>query len=591
MWNPILIWSLKAGLLLSLLYGVYFFLFRNNTQFQLKRILFLSVLVATLLWPVIKFSASIKSVSTTQVFQKLDESLISPVAEIVPKSIEASEALVPETSSVNSTSDIIWWVYLTGVAVSLLVFFSELAKLTYWRLTGTEMRDLGKNVISHPSVKYPFSFWKWIFIPESVDYAESEWTIIQEHENLHLKQKHTVDILCAALAQCALWYHPAIYLFQKGMKTNHEALADSAVLKSTNFGRYTEILLALSLRTSSVTLGHSFALISSLSKRLKVMKLKKTSKRSSYASLISFAIFALVIASQTVSYGQKSSNENQILKMSDLWIISGSTQTLSGKEIVEKSGKSPDTWVSLKPQNGRFPVIFLGKHQKLIDTFLTSIQNENPDNEVRLQIAMNTEKALKFENMYEHYEPAPNKSELNIELTVEDRLAMFELAKTWVKENVHQVYPDYPMPSEMQFVTNKYLVVRPYTFNPADTIRSKKDVVIANAITREAQPVGGLDRFLKNVVTDVIRTESLKKEDLPDKIEFKFQVSRSGYISQLSLESKVKQNRHEDDVYALLRQLHDNIIAVSNLYSWDPSLEKGKEVSSWVTIEIPKSLL
>ncbi len=594
MWSPILIWSLKAGLLLSLLYGLYFLLFRNNTQFHLKRVLLLSILAAALLWPVIKFSASEKPASTTQVFQKLDESLISPVTEAKTKIAQVGEAQKTENFSTISTSDIIWWVYLTGVAISLLVFFSELAKLTYWRLTGTEMRDLGKNVISHPSVKYPFSFWKWIFIPESVDYSESEWIVIQEHENLHLNQKHTVDILCAALAQCALWYHPAIYLFQKGMKSNHEALADSAVLKSTNFGRYTEILLALSLRTSSVTLGHSFALISSLSKRLKVMKLKKTSKRSSYASLISFAVLALVIASQTVSYGQsQSNNENQALKISDLWVASGGqgSQPHYGKEIVEKSGKSPDTWVSLKPQYFIFPVVFLGKHQKLIDTFLTSIQNENPDNEVRLQIAMNTEKALKFENVYEHYEPAPNRSELNIELTVEDRLAMFELTKAWVKENVHQVYPDYPMPSEMQFVTNKYLVVRPYTFNPADTIGSKKDVVVANAITREAQPVGGLDRFLKNVITDVKGNGSLKKEDLPDKIEFKFQVSRTGYISQLSLESKVKQNRHEDDVYALLRQLHDNIIAVSNLYSWDPSLEKGKEVPSWVTIEIPKSLL
>tara|TARA_R110001599_G_scaffold69250_2_gene194957 strand:- start:26201 stop:27907 length:1707 start_codon:yes stop_codon:yes gene_type:complete len=567
-------------------------LFRNNTQFHLKRVLLLSVLAAALLWPVIKFSASERPASTTQVFQKLDESLISPVTEAKTKIAQVGEAQKTENSTTMSTSDIIWWVYLTGVAISFLVFFSELAKLTYWRLTGTEMRDLGKNVISHPSVKYPFSFWKWIFIPESVDYSESEWTIIQEHENLHLKQKHTIDILCAALAQCTLWYHPAIYLFQKGMKSNHEALADSAVLMSTNFGRYTEILLALSLRTSSVTLGHSFALISSLSKRLKVMKLKKTSKRSSYASIISFAVVALVIASQTVSYGQEKNNSDiSALKMSDMWFSFGGTKSHSGKEIVEKSGKSPDTWVSLKPHYFIFPVIFLDKHQKLIDTFLTSIQNENPDNEVRLQIAMNTEKTLKFENVYEHYEPAPNRSELNIELTVEDRLAMFELTKAWVKENVHQVYPDYPMPSEMQFVTNKYLVVRPYTFNPADTVGSKKDVVVANAITREAQPVGGLDRFLKNVVTDVKGTESLKKEDLPDKIEFKFQVSRTGYISQLSLESKVKQNRHEDDVYALLRQLHDNIIAVSNLYSWDPSLEKGKEVSSWVTIEIPKSLL
>ncbi|WP_221405248.1 hypothetical protein, partial [Roseivirga seohaensis] len=127
------------------------------------------------------------STQSTHVFQKLDESLALSVNENTSPIIQAD---TPEklTSTSYSASQIIWWVYLTGVAISLLVFFSELAKLTYWRLTGTEMRDLGKNVISHPSVKYPFSFWKWIFIPESVDYSESEWTVIHEHENLHLKQ-------------------------------------------------------------------------------------------------------------------------------------------------------------------------------------------------------------------------------------------------------------------------------------------------------------------------------------------------------------------------------------------------------------------
>tara|TARA_R110001592_G_scaffold38243_5_gene126386 strand:- start:708 stop:1478 length:771 start_codon:yes stop_codon:yes gene_type:complete len=254
--NEILIWSLKSGLVLSLLFAAYHFLFRNNTQFRLKRLLLLSVLATALAWPLIKFELKQVSTPSTHVFQKLDESLAPSMDESTSTIIETNKPERLTSTSSYSGSQIIWWVYLTGVAISLLVFFSELVKLTYWRLTGTEMRDLGKNVISHPSVKYPFSFWKWIFIPESVDYSESEWIVIQEHENLHLNQKHTVDILCSALAQCALWYHPAIYLFQKGMKSNHEALADSAVLKSTNFGRYTEILLALSLRTSSVTLGH-----------------------------------------------------------------------------------------------------------------------------------------------------------------------------------------------------------------------------------------------------------------------------------------------------------------------------------------------
>jgi beta-lactamase regulating signal transducer with metallopeptidase domain len=592
MWNPLFIWSLKAGLILSFLFAAYYLLFRNNTQFQLKRVLQIVILLAAISFPLIKISVSNSTIPTVYAFQQFDNSLTSENPVLNP-SVELAPTSQVETQVSNfSKADVIWWIYLAGVSLSALIILIELAKLSYLLFKGNRELNLGENVISHPSVKYPFSFMKWIFVPTNSEYSEDDWRIVLAHENLHLSQKHTLDILFSSLTQCLLWYHPAVYLTQRSIKSNHEALADSAVLASTPYNQYSKTLLALSLRTNTLTLSHSFSLISSLSKRLKLMKIQKTSKQRTYASVFSFAVLALVIASQTVGYGQnKNSSDTQVLKMSDLWFSGSDSGSHSGKEIVEKSGKSPDTWVSLKPQHFTFPVIFLDKHQKLIDTFILSIQNENPDEEIRLQIAMNTEKSLKFDNIYEHYEPDPNRSELNIELTVEDRLAMFELTTTWVKENVHQAYPDYPMPSEMQYVTNKYLVIRPYTFNSSDTIRNKETAAISNPVTRKAQPVGGLDRFLKNVVTDIIRGESLNNEDLPDKIEFKFQVNRSGYISQLSLESKVKPNSQEDDVYALLRQLHNNIITVSNIYSWDPSIEKGKEITSWVTIEIPKSLL
>ncbi len=599
MWNPILIWSLKAGLLLSLLYGVYFFLFRNNTQFHLKRVLLLSVLVATLLWPVIKFSASEKSVSTTQVFQKLDESLISPVAEIVPKSIEAREALVPETSSVNSTSNIIWWVYLTGVAISLLVFFSELAKLTYWRLTGTEMRDLGKNVISHPSVKYPFSFWKWIFIPESVDYAESEWTVIQEHENLHLKQKHTVDILCAALAQCALWYHPAIYLFQKGMKTNHEALADSAVLKSTNFGRYTEILLALSLRTSSVTLGHSFALISSLSKRLKVMKLKKTSKQSSYTSLISFAIFALVIASQTVSYGQKEKANNTPYD-TNLGVAIHKGRDYSLIPIFEKSLIQLDDQQLTSYGRISIPSILTDKYQEKVDKIKQTYYLTEEEKDRTFWIELDDSKDSYYTSLLKPKGIVGAEIEFVVELSTDELMEFYELTVAWLKErkigDPNQVNnsksADLKIISEKDFLQHKYLSIHSYGKSNYERKYDRSDVFSPRQVDKVAEPIGGLNQFLNNVTLQTVRENGLDINNLPKTIEFEFVVSNQGHVTRVELLSKVKGDEETQvKVYRLLRQLNDNIQSVSRVYGWKPALKDNEFVSSKYKIEIPKSLL
>ncbi|KYG83288.1 hypothetical protein AWN68_00290 [Roseivirga echinicomitans] len=597
MWNPILIWSLKAGLLLSLLYGVYFFLFRNNTQFHLKRVLLLSVLAAALLWPVIKFSASVKPVSNTQVFQKLDESLISPAAEVAPKTAQVGEVQMTETSKTTSALDIIWWVYLTGVAISLLVFFSELVKLTYWRLTGTEMRDLGKNVISHPSVKYPFSFWKWIFIPESVDYSESEWIVIQEHENLHLKQKHTVDILCAALAQCALWYHPAIYLFQKGMKSNHEALADSSVLKSTNFGRYTEILLALSLRTSSVTLGHSFALISSLSKRLKVMKLKKTSKRSSYTSLISFAVLALVIASQTVSYGQNEKANNNLYD-TDLGVTIHKGRDYSLIPIFEKSLLQLDDLQLTSYGRISIPFILSDKYQEKVDKIKQTYYSNEEDRTFWIELDDN--KDSYYSSLLKPKGIVGTEIEFVVELGNDDLKEFYELTVAWLKERKigdptqisNSKSVDFKIISEEDFFQHKYLSIHSYVKSNYERQYNKSDVFSTRQVDKSPEPIGGLNQFLNNVTLKTVRENGLDISELPKTIEFEFVVSNQGHVTRVDLLSKVKGDEETQvKVYRLLRQLNDNIQSVSRIYGWKPALKDNEFVSSKYKIEIPKSLL
>ncbi len=597
--NEILIWSLKSGLLLSFLYAAYHFLFRNNTQFQLKRLLLLSVLATALAWPLVKMELKQVSTPGTHVFQKLGESLTLSMDENTSPIIETGTPEKLTSTPSYGGSQVIWWVYLTGVGISLLVFFSELAKLTYWRLTGTEMRDLGKNVISHPSVKYPFSFWKWIFIPESVDYSESEWTVIQEHENLHLKQKHTVDILCAALAQCALWYHPAIYLFQKGMKSNHEALADSAVLKSTNFGRYTEILLALSLRTSSVTLGHSFALISSLSKRLKVMKLKKTSKRSSYASIISFAVLALVIASQTVSYGQKEKANNTPYD-TDLGVAIHKGKDYSLIPIFEKSMLQLDDLQLISYGRISIPFILTDKYQEKVDKIKQTYYLNEEEKDRTFWIELEESRDSYYASLLKPKGIVGTETEFVVELSTDELMEFYELTVAWLKErkigDPNQVNnsksADLKIISEKDFLQHKYLSIHSYGKSNYERKYDKSDVFSPRQVDKSPEPIGGLNQFLNNVTLQTVREKGLDINNLPKTIEFEFVVSNQGHVAQVELLSKVKGDEETQvKVYRLLRQLNDNIQSVSRVYGWKPALKDNEFVSSKYKIEIPKSLL
>ncbi|MFT7381246.1 MAG: hypothetical protein ACI9Z3_001130, partial [Roseivirga sp.] len=188
MWNPLFIWSLKAGLILSFLFAAYYLLFRSNTQFQLKRVLQVVILLAAISFPLIKISVSNDIIPTVYAFQQLDNSLMeeSPVLNPSEESLSISQEEIQVSNF--STTDVIWWIYLAGVSLSALIILIELTKLSYLLFKGNRESSLGENVISHPSVKYPFSFMKWIFIPIHSEYSEDDWRIIQAHENLHLDQ-------------------------------------------------------------------------------------------------------------------------------------------------------------------------------------------------------------------------------------------------------------------------------------------------------------------------------------------------------------------------------------------------------------------
>jgi len=77
----------------------------------------------------------------------------------------------------------------------------------------------------------PFSFGRAVYLNPEL-HTESELADIVLHEYVHIRQKHSVDILFAELLSVIGWYNPFVWLIRHSIRQNLEFIADRQVLGS-----------------------------------------------------------------------------------------------------------------------------------------------------------------------------------------------------------------------------------------------------------------------------------------------------------------------------------------------------------------------
>lgn len=294
--EALFVWSLKASGLLVVLFSVYYFLFRNNTAFQLRRMLILSLIGICLIAPFLELEVSENQSQIVQQAYEIQRIITQPIA---PAKAEPEKSLTVTalelTYSKFEWKSLLLKTYLVGIAISLAFLLFEIIRVFALLLSSQKDSTLGRNVFRHHAVKSPFSFGRWIFIPKHARYPESSWAIILRHELVHVGQKHTLDLILTKLVQSLLWYNPIIYVLQREFKAMHEALADDNVLQQFDFKTYAGTLMNVSLATQEISVTHSFAVTSSFSKRLKLMKTHRTKLKTTLLSIVAISLFSFGI--------------------------------------------------------------------------------------------------------------------------------------------------------------------------------------------------------------------------------------------------------------------------------------------------------
>jgi TonB family protein len=244
------------------LYPVYWFFLRRDTFFQVNRFYLLAMMLFSMLVPLLPLRLVSPGPASIIVIM-LDPVLITP-------------AKVQHTFSAHlQWIEVATVVYLTGALIFLLRFGLQLIQL--YRITRRFgiSESHGQRVVFVDRGYSPFSFFNLVFINEEVIPAGSLPTIL-EHERVHIRQYHTLDMILVELATILQWFNPIIWLTGREMKSIHEYLADEGVLQTGIIrSQYQQMILDETMGIQVNSLTNNFN-ISLLKKRITMMTKSKS---------------------------------------------------------------------------------------------------------------------------------------------------------------------------------------------------------------------------------------------------------------------------------------------------------------------------
>jgi hypothetical protein len=123
----------------------------------------------------------------------------------------------------------------------------------------------------------PFSFWRSIYV-NPARHEPADLKSILLHEQVHVNQWHTADILLAELSSIFYWFNPGIWLIKKAVRENIEFITDRKILKNgIDSKTYQYSLVNVSFNNTQPGIVNHFN-ISTIKKRIIMMNAKRSSK-------------------------------------------------------------------------------------------------------------------------------------------------------------------------------------------------------------------------------------------------------------------------------------------------------------------------
>ncbi|MEQ9300005.1 MAG: M56 family metallopeptidase [Cyclobacteriaceae bacterium] len=186
--------------------------------------------------------------------------------------------------------------YFVVATVAVIKFLGALIRILHVIMSSPKTKSQNYYLINTTKVATssfgPFLFWN----PNPALSAE-ECQLIKQHEESHIKEWHSVDILLAEVMAILLWFNPLAYLYKNAMAQNHEFIADQ-YSADTKKKAYAQLLLKEALGAPSLSFTSHFNRINT---NRRIMELSKSNNRISKPIHYLLTLLALVLTVTAVS--------------------------------------------------------------------------------------------------------------------------------------------------------------------------------------------------------------------------------------------------------------------------------------------------
>ena len=272
-----------ANVLLAVVSVAYYALLRRETFFGLNRLILWLSVIGALLLPLLELP-DWRPQPVRTVMQRTARAIVPKVLpRILPQQPEVTITFPNKKTYRAFQQTAFHWswpwcflmLYIVGVLLLFIRFGAQLTSMQ--RLIRQSIHEFYDDftLVNNPSVKSPFSFFAWVVLNPD-QHSPNELEQILRHERVHVRQRHSVDMLGAELICIIFWFNPAVYLFRHLLRQTLEFSADQGVLgEGVDAKAYQYSLVKVSMTAQQSMLANQFS-GPNLQQRIRVMNRQRS---------------------------------------------------------------------------------------------------------------------------------------------------------------------------------------------------------------------------------------------------------------------------------------------------------------------------
>lgn len=314
----------KFSLSLALLYIFYRAVLRPLTFYQWNRFYLLSYSLLSFLIPFINITPWVKE-------RGIDDSKLVKVIPAWPNYTLPQDAGTINTTSFWQRLSMVEWLlifFAVGAVVMLLRVFMQYLSLRHIKRNAVLLEASGAvQLYETSSPVSPFSFGSSIYFNRSMHSSEELQRIIQ-HEFVHVRQMHTIDLLLGELLCIVNWFNPFAWAIRYAIRQNLEFIADNNVVENGIDKKEYQYLLLKVIGVSKYSIANNFN-FSNLKKRIAMMNKMKSAK----LHLTKFLFVLPLLSVLLVAFREYKKEESKTVSVAGLVVDASSMQPLDHATI------------------------------------------------------------------------------------------------------------------------------------------------------------------------------------------------------------------------------------------------------------------